>query len=256
VERCGRLGGPVTAAKLVEVFRANGIALDVDYWHCERSGFSEIGATNQGLNGISSVDEVKRREGSVLCRLSLVRGGSRRVEEVRFPTDTETHLSVRNVECSVYPSGPASEATQVRRVKDALGAVMRAVPETPVARWCGSRGAPVSVDDTVEVLRDNGFHAIRIDQEKCESPGSNAPDVTNRSPEAQETGGVVSCWLGTQKDPYADLALGEERNPPITVREGRGLTTMTVLNVRCTIEPSKQARTRQLAKLRAALEWF
>jgi hypothetical protein len=255
-ERCDRLGGPVTAAKLVEVFRANGVTLDVNYRECERSGFAEIGATNAGHTGLQSVEEVKRREGSIRCHLSFIRGGSLLVEAVKFPTDTETYLTVRNVECAVYPSDAPREATQVRRVKDALGAVMRAVPETPVARWCGSRGSPVTVDDTVEILRDNGFHAIRLDQEKCENPASNSPDATNRSPRAQESEGVVSCWVGTQEDRYAELELGEERNPAITVRKVRGLTTMTVLNVRCTIDPSEEKAASQVANLRAALEWF
>ncbi len=256
IERCDRLGGPVTAGKLVEVFRANGITLDVNYRECERSGFAEIGATNAGPTGLQSVEEVERREGFVLCRLAFVRGGSLRVEAVKFPTDTETHLSVQNVSCSVYPSDAAAEATQVRRVEDALAEVMRAVPETPVAQWCGSRGAPVTVDDTVEILRDNGFHAMRVSQEKCENPASSSPDATNLSPRAQENEGVVSCWVGTQEDPYSELELGEERNPPITVREVRGVTTMTVLNVRCTIDPSEEEAARQVANLRAALEWF
>ena len=255
-ERCDRLGGPVTAGTLVEVFRANGVTLDVNYRECERSGFAEIGATNAGHTGLQSVEEVELREGSIRCHLSFIRGGSLRVEAVRFPTDTETYLSVRNVECAVYPSNAAGEATQVRRVKDALSAVMKAVPETPLARWCGSRGAPVTVDDTVEILRDNGFHAIRLNQEKCENPGSNSPDVTNLAPRAQQDEGVVSCWVGVQQDPFDEVELGEERNPTITVRRVRGLTTMTVLNVRCTIDPSEEEAASQVANLRAALEWF
>jgi hypothetical protein len=255
VERCGRLGGPVTAAKLVEVFRANGITLDVNYWDCERSQFTEIGATNAGLNGLASVEEVERREGSVLCSLSFERAGSPRVEAVKFQTDTETHLGVRNVKCSVYPSDQASEATQVRRLRDALSAVRRAVPETPSARWCGSRGAPVTLDDTAEILRHNGF-TMRVNQEKCERPASNEPDATNLGPGARENEGVVSCWVGTQKDPFGDLKLGEERNPPVTVRQVSGRTTMTVLNVRCTIDPSEENAARQRGKLRSALEWL
>lgn len=253
-ERCGRLGGPVTTAKLVQVFRANGVTLEVNQRQCEQSGFTEAAATNAGPTGLESDDDVERREGFVLCDLSFEGDGGSRVEIVKFPTDTETYLSVLNVGCSIYPWDAASERVQVRRVADALRAVSRAVPHVPVANRCGSRGSPVTRADAADILRDSGIRSMRINQAKCESPTSGLPDITNMSPTAQEREGIVSCWVGAQKDPFADLELGEERDPAITVREVGGKTSMTVLNVRCVIDPSEEDGPRQIAQLRGAME--
>jgi hypothetical protein len=66
----------------------------------------------------------------------------------------------------------------------------------------------------------------------------------------------VSCWVGSEPDPFDDLELGEERDPVVTVREVRGTTTMTMLNVRCTIDPSEEEAARQVAALKAAMEWL
>jgi hypothetical protein len=247
----------VTAAKLVEVFRANGVTLDVNLRKCELSAFVAAEATNAGPSGLDSDDEVERREGIVLCHLWFEDSSGPRVEIVKYPTDTETHLSVLHVACSVYPSDPASEERQVRRrVAAALRALSRAVPDTPVAELCGSRGAPVTVEDVASILRDSGITMMRVNQAKCESTGSDLPDATNAGPSAQEDDGIVSCWVGSQKDPYEDLEPGEERDPPITVREVGDTTTMTVLNVRCTIDPFEQDAARQLAQLREAMEWL
>lgn len=255
-ERCGALGVPVTAAKLVEVFRANGITLDVNQRKCEQSGFVDGLATNAGPMGLQSDDEVKRREGLVLCRLWSEGGRGPRVEMVKYPTDTETHFNVLNVGCSVYPSAAASEQRQVSRVAEALRAVSRAVPETPVSERCGSRGAPVTTSDVASILSDSGITMMRVNQAKCDDPGSDLPDATNVRPESQEYEGNVSCWVGSQKDSFDDLELGEERNPAITVREVGGTTSMTVLNVRCTIDPLEKDAARQVAQLREAMGWL
>jgi hypothetical protein len=253
-ERCGALGSPVTAAKLVEVFRANGVTLDVNQWKCEQSGFVDGEATNAGPKGFNSDNDVKRREGHVLCHTWFEYSRGPRVQIVKYPTDTETHFSVLNVDCAVYPSDAASERRQVRRVADALRAVLRAVPDTPEAELCGSRGAPVTVADVDDVLRHSGFAMMRVSQAKCERPASDLPDVTNLRPYAQEYDGIVSCWVGTQKDPFEDLELGEERKPTITVRSLGDTTSMTVLNVRCTIDPLEQDAPGQIARLREAME--
>jgi hypothetical protein len=254
--RCGRLGAPVTVEKLVQVFRANGLTFDVNQWKCERSGFTEAGATNAGPTGLESDDDVGRREGFVLCRLSFEGDGGSQVELVKFPTDTETHLSVLNVGCSVYPSDAASESSQVGRVADALRALSRAVPEVPIAKRCGSQGSPVTRATAAGILRDGGITSMRVNQAKCENSASNLPDITNVSPTAKEREGIVSCWVGVQEDPFDDLKLGEERDPEITVRLVGDKTSMTVLNVRCTIDPSEKDAARQIAQLRTAMEWL
>ena len=66
----------------------------------------------------------------------------------------------------------------------------------------------------------------------------------------------MSCWVGTMKDPFEELELGEERNPAITVRKAGDTTSMTVLNVRCTIDPLEKDAARQIAQLREALEFL
>ena len=94
----------MTAAKLVEVFRANGITLDVNQRKCEQSGFVDGLATNAGPMGLQSDDEVKRPRGPRALPLGFEGGRGPRVEMVKYPTDTETHFNVLNVGCSVYPS--------------------------------------------------------------------------------------------------------------------------------------------------------
>jgi hypothetical protein len=256
VERCDALGGPVTAAKLVDVFRANGVTLDVNYWGCERSDFTEVAATNAGITGLESKDEVESGEGFVLCGLTFEEHARSRVEITKFPTDTETYVSALNATCSVYPSDSTREDAQVRRVANALRAVSRAVPEVPAAEECGSKGTPLRLADVADILRDNGIALMRINQAKCENPNSGLPDATNAAPRAKEREGIVSCWVGSVPDPFDDLEVGEERDPVVTVREVRGTTTMTVLNVRCTIDPSEDQARRQVAALRAALDWL
>jgi hypothetical protein len=128
------------------------------------------------------------------------------------------------------------------------------VPDTPVAERCGSRGALVTVADVDDILRDGGITMMRVNQAMCDNPGSDLPDATNARPEAQEYEGIVSCWVGTQKDPFEDLELGEERDPAITVRKVGDMTSMTVLNVRCTIDPFETGAGRQIVQLRKAME--
>ena len=126
--RCGTRGAPVTLAKLVRVLRANGITLDIYRPGCERLGSDphSPGATNAGPSGLKPGPGVHEREGHVICRVARVpHARNRDVEVVKYATDTETHVGVLNVGCSIYPSDAASERTQVNRLKKALEAVAR-----------------------------------------------------------------------------------------------------------------------------------
>ena len=121
--RCGSRGAPVTLARLVRVARANGITLDIDRGGCERH---ERVATNAGPSGLEPRPGVHEREGHVICRVARVpRARNREVEVMKYATDTETHVGVLNVGCSIYPSVVASERTQVNRLRKALEAVAR-----------------------------------------------------------------------------------------------------------------------------------
>lgn len=129
--RCGARGAPVTLAKLVSVFRANGVTLDIDRRGCERPAYDPHlpGATNAGPSGLEPLPGVYRREGHVLCDVARVpHASNREVETVKYPTDEETQVGVLNVGCSVYPSDEESEATQIALVQAALEAVERDTP--------------------------------------------------------------------------------------------------------------------------------
>jgi hypothetical protein len=124
--RCGSRGNPVTLAKTVEVFRANGITLYADERKCEAPDLYSTNpdATNFGSSGLKRDQEIARKEGDVLCHVGTKDFG-RIVEITKYPTDEETYLDVLNVDCSVYPYNSASEAEQVGRVKRALEALVR-----------------------------------------------------------------------------------------------------------------------------------
>ena len=127
--RCAARGSPVTLGKLVEVFRANGITLDINRPECRKStsDATREDATNFGPSGLDKRADVARREGDVLCTLESKSVGPN-VSVVRYPGDQETYLRALNVDCSLYPSDAASEHRQVARVKSALEAVVRATP--------------------------------------------------------------------------------------------------------------------------------
>ncbi len=133
----------MTLDRLVEVFRANGITLDIDEPKCASRDSPDPDATNGGPSGVEQHQEVEREEGSVLCRIGFDTI-DREVEVVKYPTDEETYLDVLNVGCAVYPYDAASEAAQVDRVKEALEARVRKTPRTgeqALARWCHRRTA-------------------------------------------------------------------------------------------------------------------
>jgi hypothetical protein len=117
----------VTLTKLVEVFRANGVTLDINRRRCRGIGQTNPDATNMGPSGLDPSEEVERREGSVLCYVGP-RSFGRDVEVLKYRTDTETHVRSLNLQCSVYPSDAASEAMQVARLKRAFEALVRATP--------------------------------------------------------------------------------------------------------------------------------
>jgi hypothetical protein len=126
--RCGSRGAPVTLARLVEVFRANGVTLDIDERTCasspkKRSDAALPDATNGGPSGLSQAEELERREGFVLCNVGTKDLG-RQVDVVKYPTDSETYLRALNVDCAVYPHDAASEAKQVGQMKKAFDALL------------------------------------------------------------------------------------------------------------------------------------
>jgi hypothetical protein len=125
--RCGARGDPVTLAELVEVFRASGISLSISERPCRENDFGAgSDATNHGEPGLDGEEARKRdsREGSVLCGVGE-QGAGEKVEVVKYDSDYETHLSVLNVDCSVYPHSRPVYDEQVARVKRALEAVVR-----------------------------------------------------------------------------------------------------------------------------------
>ena len=126
--RCGSRGAPVTLAKLIRVFRANGITLDIHRRGCRRpeSDPHHPDATNAGSSGLEPRAGVFRTEGHVICDVARApRARNREVEVVKYPTDTETHVGFLNVGCAVYPSDAASERKQVNRLENALEALAR-----------------------------------------------------------------------------------------------------------------------------------
>lgn len=119
--RCGERGAPVTLAKLVEVFRANGITLDINQRRCEHPDATDSDATNFGPSSIERDKQVARTEGDVLCDVGVMSDSvGRKIEVVKYDGDEETNLRVLNVQCSVYPYDAESETAQVGRVRDAL----------------------------------------------------------------------------------------------------------------------------------------
>ncbi len=125
--KCGERGKPVSLTRLVRVFRANGITLDMKESTCrmplkKRASALEIAATNAGHDGLSSTEEVDRREGHVLCHV-LPRSWERSPRVVKYPDEQETNASVLNIACAVYPSDAESETAQVERLRKALVAL-------------------------------------------------------------------------------------------------------------------------------------
>jgi hypothetical protein len=127
--KCGALGKPVSLTRLVRVFRENGITLDIEEPTCrmpfkDRASGLEIAATNAGRDGLSSTEEVNRREGHVLC--NVYPAPAEATPWIRkYPGDQETNGRVLNIGCVVYPSAAESEAAQVERLRTALAALVR-----------------------------------------------------------------------------------------------------------------------------------
>ncbi len=129
IKRCGARGEPVTVARLVRVFHANGVTLDINEDTCgrseaERSAAALQDATNAGRTGLRQTDAVKNAEGHVLCRVDRTSIYGSRVSVTKYDTDVETHLGALNVRCSIYPSSDTAAATQINRVKQALQALV------------------------------------------------------------------------------------------------------------------------------------
>lgn len=136
LKRCGARGAPITLARLVRVFRANGITLSIDEPNClasekARKDAALTDATNAGRTGleISKNRKVERAEGSILCRVyrstSITR---RKVYVTKYSTDNETYVDTQNVDCAVYPYDQASEKPQVERVRRAMVALVAGLP--------------------------------------------------------------------------------------------------------------------------------
>lgn len=131
--RCGARGSPVTLSQLVEVFREHEVTLSIDEDTCaasdeEREQAALSDASNGGPSGLEDLPEIKEAEGTVVC--SVFPSGKPRADVyvVKFPGDTETRLSVLNVDCVILPYSRSSEAAQVERLRKALAALANEVP--------------------------------------------------------------------------------------------------------------------------------
>lgn len=127
---CGARGAPVTLSRLVEVFRENGITLDIQEDVCGKPEEKQVpgfdsDATNTGPDGFD--DSNTRDEGHVMCDVGD-EGSGRIVEANKYPTDTETRMLVLNIACTIYPDSTASEAVQVARLRKAMEAVADSAP--------------------------------------------------------------------------------------------------------------------------------
>lgn len=117
---CAAPAHPVTAAELVDAFRANHITLEPNQRAC--TSRTRPGFTNLGSDGISEDSAVTDREGTVLC--DLAPSGQLPLETVRFPSEVETLVEALNVSCVVYPSDSAHEREQVDRLERAVRALV------------------------------------------------------------------------------------------------------------------------------------
>lgn len=123
---CGARGAPVTLSQLVDVFRENGITLDIQEDVCGKPEEKQVAgfdsdATNTGPDGFD--DSNRRDEGHVMCDVGD-EISARKVQANKYPTDTETRMWVLNVSCTIYPDSTASEAAQVARLRKAMEAVV------------------------------------------------------------------------------------------------------------------------------------
>ncbi len=129
--QCARRGKPLTLARLVRVFRANGISLTITESTCfasekERRAGALVDATNGGPAGVDISTSVMREQGHVLCRVFLNAAATNRVYVSKYSTDVETHVETLNVDCVVYPF-EASEKRQVMRLRRATVALVARV---------------------------------------------------------------------------------------------------------------------------------
>ncbi len=126
---CALRGKPITLGRMVRVFRAHGISLSIDEPNCfktekQRADAALTDASNFGPTGLIASKPIRREQGDILCRVALNASAKHRhVVVTKYPTDTETYVSVWNVDCAVYPSDQASEKRQVERVRRAMVAL-------------------------------------------------------------------------------------------------------------------------------------
>ena len=125
--QCGTRGAPVSLQKLVDVFRANDISLEIQEDTCSISEKARVegarpDATNAGPSGLSQTDEMELKEGFILCSVEDESFGDELLVN-KWDTDTETSLTVLNIRCTIYPHSASAEADQIARVKKAMEAV-------------------------------------------------------------------------------------------------------------------------------------
>jgi hypothetical protein len=133
LKKCGSRGKPVTLARLVETFRANGLTFDIDEDTCkatprERREGARPDATNAGPSGLDSPDGVEEREGFILCDVDDSAKSGRDVRVNRYPDEYETWLDALNVHCTIYPSDVEHRDAQVEQLRKAMVALVRAAP--------------------------------------------------------------------------------------------------------------------------------
>jgi hypothetical protein len=118
---CANDGTPITLVRLVRTFQDNGVSLEINERSCTRGRGS--GATNLGPTGLRRDDKVAQIEGDVLCDVFDKSSGPK-IRVTKYKGDKETYVNALNVNCSIYPSDPASEDGQVSRLKGAFEALV------------------------------------------------------------------------------------------------------------------------------------
>ena len=128
---------PLRVTEVREAFSANGIELFSDPGKCGGEGAIAFGKPVAGLTNvvfsgpfanIADHAEVARREGHVICSVSAVDSGRRKV--VAYQTEKGgAGMLVANVDCVIYADGDAARAQEaaMRRAVRALAARVRHV---------------------------------------------------------------------------------------------------------------------------------
>jgi hypothetical protein len=119
-DRCrGGPTRPLDVQAVIDVGRRHGITLYRDP-ACIPDPTVVDQASNLLLYGphtnVDDHDDIERREGAVTCLLRAEPSSPRaeKVERVRYPGDEETHFTLLNVDCIIYPEPDAAQEQLAR----------------------------------------------------------------------------------------------------------------------------------------------